>query len=121
MTVWAATPHSEIVHARTETAYTRLRRLAFNIQADYSQMDVETYGKTIHELLKLRSDTTPEISKGDRLYLSEPCPLRTVEINGEQMVDYGPGQYRVEAVRPAFFSGGRLKNPTTIEAVRISK
>ena len=119
LSVWVTTPLSAVVRAETITAYTRLRSAALNIQTDYSQIDVQTYGQTVRELIKLRSDTPPDIGKGDRLYLHEPEPRGTVEIKGVAYEDYGPGDYRVEAVRTAFLDGIHPKNPTTIEAVRV--
>ena len=116
--VWVTTPRSEILRARTETAYARLRRVAINLQMDHSELDIQTYGKTVSELIKLRSDTPPDISKGDRLYLSEPPVRRRVELAGEAVDDYGPGEYRVEAVRPAHMTGKHVKKPTLSEAVR---
>lgn len=121
LTVWATSPVTTMGRAENVTAYTRLRRAVLNVQTDYSHVDVQTYGQTISELIKLRSDAPPDIAKGDRLYLHEPELRGAVEIKGVAYEDYGPGDYRVEAVRTAFLSGAHPQNPTTIEAVKVTK
>lgn len=103
--VWVTTPHTARIRAQEETVYTRLRAVEINVQTDRSEVDVQAYGKTVNELIKLRSETPPDIGKDDRLYLTQPAVQRTVEIHGEALEDYGQGEYRVEAVRSAFIGG----------------
>ncbi|RJW80740.1 hypothetical protein DXA32_13705 [Subdoligranulum sp. OF01-18] len=118
-TVWVTTPHTARIRAQEETVYTRLRAVEINVQTDRSEVDVQAYGKTVNELIKLRSETLPDIGKDDRLYMTQPAVQRTVEMHGEAMEDYGQGEYRVEAVRSVFIGGIHPKNPTLIEAVRV--
>ena len=117
--MWVTTPHTARIRAQEETVYTRLRAVEINVQTDRSEVDVQAYGKTVNELIKLRSETLPDIGKDDRLYMTQPAVQRTVEMHGEAMEDYGQGEYRVEAVRSVFIGGIHPKNPTLIEAVRV--
>ena len=120
-TVYATTYLSEIKHGETVGGYTNLRELRLNVQTDYSELDLQTYGQTVNEIIKLRSNSLPDLAKGDYLYLTVPTVKGTFELDGQTYDDYGPGEYQVESIRPAFVGIHTVRNPTLIEARRMTE
>lgn len=82
--VYATTYLPEIQHGVPVGGYTNLRTLKLNVQTDYSELDLQTYGQTVNEIIKLRSNTLPDLVKGDYLYLTEPTVQGTFQI-GEDL------------------------------------
>ncbi|MCY1715221.1 hypothetical protein [Caproiciproducens galactitolivorans] len=114
--VYVCTYKSEIRHGVSIGGYTNLRKSNLNVQTDYSELDLQTYGQTVNEIIKLRSNTLPDISEGDYLYMTKPTVQRTFTIGGVAYDDYGQGEYQVESIRPAFVGVKTIRNPTLIEA-----
>lgn len=119
--VYACTKLSKIQHGVSVGGYTNLRELFLNVQTDYSELDLQTYGQTINEIIKLRSDTLPNLIKGDYLYMTQPKKQGTFEIDGITYDDYGEGEYQVESIKPAYMGTATIKNPTLIEAKIVTK
>lgn len=120
-TVWAATPKDKIEAGVPVKCYTGLRSISVNIQTDISELDLQQYGETVNEIVKLRTVRVPDIRKGDMLYLSKPDMVGSVEIDGVTYDDYGVGDYRVESVKPARQNQNLIRNPTTISARIMTK
>lgn len=119
--VYVATYLSEIRHGVPVGGYTNLRELRLNVQTDYSELDLQTYGQTVSEIIKLRSNTLPNVAKGDYLYLTEPSVLGTFEIDGQIYEDYGVGDYQIKSIRSAYVEVRTVRNPTLIEARKTTK
>lgn len=120
-TVWAATPKNKIEAGVPVKCYTGLRSVSVNIQTDISQLDLQEYGETVNEIVKLRTVHVPDIRKGDMLYLVKPNVVGSVEIDGVTYDDYGVGDYRVESVKPSRQNRNLIRNPTTISARIMTK
>lgn len=119
--VYAATYLSEIWHGVPVGGYTNLRELRMNIQTDYSELDLQTYGQTVNEIIKLRADTLPDIAKGDFLYLTKPSVQGTFEIDGQTYEDYGMGDYQIKSIRPTYVGVRTVRNPTLVEARKTTE
>ena len=114
--VYACTYLSEIQHGETVGGYTNLRKIDLNTQTDYSQLDIEEFGQAVNEIIKLRSDTLPDIANGDYLYFTAPTKQGTFEVKGVTYDDYGKGEYQITGVNPAMKNVQVIRNPTLIQA-----
>lgn len=119
--LWATEYVSEIVDGETVGAYTNLQEFSGNIQTDYSELDLQEYGETVNELIKIRAEHEPPLKKGDYIYLSCPPKQGVVAVNGVDIPDYGQGDYRVESIKPAFIGVDVFRNPTVIVARLVTK
>lgn len=120
-TVYACTYLSKVEHGETAGGFTNLRSFQLNGQTDYSQLDIEEFGQAVNEIIKLRSDTLPDIANGDYLYFTKPAVKGTFTIGDKTYDDYGQGEYQVTAVNPAMKNVQTVRNPTLIQARLISK
>ncbi|HEX3018611.1 MAG TPA: hypothetical protein VHP31_12275 [Caproicibacter sp.] len=120
-TVYVCTYRSEVQHGETVGGYTNLRQIDLNVQTDYSQLDIEEFGQTVNEIIKLRSDNIPDIAKGDYLYFKEPAIKGTFTVGDTTYNDYGQGEYQVIGVNPALKNVQAVRNPTLIEARLVSQ
>lgn len=119
MTVWVTTRKTQTEYGVEVGGYTDLRAIRVNLQTDYSELDLQEYGETVNELIKLRCMTPPPVGKGDMLYLARPQPVGTFTVDGALYDDYGEGAYRVDSVRGGAFTNA-LRNPTTIAAKKVT-
>lgn len=123
-TVYVCTYLAKIQHGEPVDGgcgYTDLRSFDLNGQTDYSQLDIEEFGQAVNEIIKLRSDTVPDIKNGDYLYFTAPTKKGTFEIDGKTYDDYGQGEYQVVGVNPAMKNMQSIRNPTLIQARLVSK
>ncbi|HCA28325.1 MAG TPA: hypothetical protein DEP23_01445, partial [Ruminococcaceae bacterium] len=71
-TIYVATYISKKEHGVTVGGYSNLRAVKLNAQTDYSDLDMQEYGQTVNEMIKLRSNQLPDIAKGDYIYFTKP-------------------------------------------------
>lgn len=118
--IWVCSPLAANDHGEVLNHYINLRREQANIQADYSEIDIQTFGQYINEVIKLRFISRPDISVGDMIYLHEPSIKVTFEHGGETYDDFGDGDYKVQQVNPAFIGPHTFRNPTTVVARMVT-
>ncbi|HCA28903.1 MAG TPA: hypothetical protein DEP23_04695 [Ruminococcaceae bacterium] len=114
--VYVTTYVSKKEHGVTVGGYTNLRTAKLNAQTDYSTLDMQEYGQTVNEIIKLRSNQLPNINKGDYLYFTKPEKQGTFDVGSVTYDDYGTGEYQVESIRPSFKGIKTVRNPTLILA-----
>lgn len=109
--IWAATPKETVVHGEVVRTFERLRQIfGVNLQTDYSELDAETYGSVVNEMLRARLMYVPDLAKGDHVYLRRPN-LHSGD---------GRGDYEVIAIKPGYCSRLR-RNPTVIDLRKVTK
>lgn len=119
--IWVCSPKEVNDYGQITNIYINLRSMWANVQRDYNETDIAEYGQTINEVVKVRTQTFPEIREFDHLYLTEPEIKETMEIDGESYGNYGQGDYSVESVIPSKIGVVAVKNPTTITARIVTK
>ncbi len=119
-TIYVATYISKKEHGVTVGGYSNLRAVKLNAQTDYSDLDMQEYGQTVNEMIKLRSNQLPDIAKGDYIYFTKPEKKGTFEVGGITYDDYGAGEYQVKSVSPSFMGVKTVRNPTLIEAQKVT-
>lgn len=116
--LWAATPLRGRDDFEPVTIYINLRPISANIQTDHSELDLQQYGNTVNELIKLRFITNPDLANDDMIYLTKPTGT-AVTIDNQNYTDFGKGDYQVIALTAGYWQ--RSRNPVTVRAKAVVK
>ena len=121
ITLWACSRVTKNVDGEPQKTYRDLRSFYANVQTDYTEIDVAEFGEAINEVIKIRTDTPPPVSKNDTLYFLKPSVVGAVPSAGENKPAYPQGEYTVLSVKSAYIGGNHIKNPTLITARVVTK
>lgn len=114
--IWVSTFISENHYGEQVGAYTNIRELNVNLQYMENEIEFKTYGEVTNSIIEIRTDSIPNILKGDYIYLIKPAIKNTSVIKGKTYNDYGVGEYTVESIRTNLLGTNLIKNKTTIIA-----
>ncbi len=114
--IWVCDRYEMVVDGETKTFHINPRSMDVNIQTDYTEIDLKEFGETVNEIIKIRTDTIPDIAKGCTIYLSEPAQSGEIVIGEETNPTYPRGNYTVISVKPTYIGGSHIINPTITTA-----